>query len=191
MIKNLSNLAVMALWFVILWLKYKELTHQVQEQLEMVTKEVVQGKRGSDLDMCLSVMDQELRKVEDALTQYNTWSTDLAAIALRTKIDTPQQARVSLVPGHSYEGQSLILVQLYLWYSIACLSVCLSVYVNNPPTPSLCCFVCCSLCSFSFPPAQCLSISCKINSLFIWTSPLSGVPLTFANTTYHMHAVHS
>ena len=45
----------------------------------------------------MSVMDSELRKAEDALTQYNTWSTDPAATALRTKIDNLQQARASLV----------------------------------------------------------------------------------------------
>ena len=69
----------------------------MQEQLEMVTKEVAQGRRRSNLDMCLSVMGQELRKVRDALTQYNTWSTDPAAIALRTKVGNLQPARVSLV----------------------------------------------------------------------------------------------
>ena len=37
--------------------------------------------------MYLSVMDSELRKAEDALTRYNMWSTDPAAIALRAKID--------------------------------------------------------------------------------------------------------
>jgi hypothetical protein len=47
--------------------------------------------------MYLSVMDSELKKAEDALTQYNTGSTDPAAFALRTKIDSLQQARVSLV----------------------------------------------------------------------------------------------
>ena len=47
--------------------------------------------------MYLSVMDSEPRKIEDVLTQCNTWSTDLAAIALRTKINNLQQARVSLV----------------------------------------------------------------------------------------------
>ena len=65
--------------------------------MEMVTKEVAQGRRRTDLYMYLSVMDQELRKARDALIQYNTWSTDPAAIALRTKIDNLQQARVSLV----------------------------------------------------------------------------------------------
>ena len=95
-IKNVANPVAMVLWLAILWLKY-ELIPQVQEQLEAVTKEVAQGRRRTDLDMYLSVMDSELRKAEDALTQYNTWSTDPAAIALRTKIDNLQQARVSLV----------------------------------------------------------------------------------------------
>jgi len=96
-IKNVDNPAAMVLWLAILWLKYKELIPEVREQLETVTKEVAQGRRRTDLDMYLSVMDSELRKAEDALTQYNTWSTDPAAIALRTKIDNLQQARASLV----------------------------------------------------------------------------------------------
>ena len=60
-------------------------------------KEVMQGRRRTDMDIYLSVMDSELRKAEDALTQYNMWSTDPAALALRTKINNLQQARVSLV----------------------------------------------------------------------------------------------
>ena len=96
-IKNVANPVAMVFWLAILWLKYKELIPQVQEQLETVTKEMAQGRRRTDLDMYLSVMDGELRKAEDALTQYNTWSTDPAAITLRKKIDNLQQARVSLV----------------------------------------------------------------------------------------------
>ena len=57
--------------------------------MEAVTKEVAQGRR-TDLDVYVSVMNSELRKAEVALTQYNTWSTDPAAIALRTKIDNLQ-----------------------------------------------------------------------------------------------------
>ena len=96
-IKNVDNPAAMVLWLAILWLKYKELIPQVQEQLETITKEVAQGRRRTDLDMYLTVVDAELRKAEDALTQHNTWSTDPAAIALRTKIDNLQQARAALV----------------------------------------------------------------------------------------------
>ena len=50
-----------------------------------------------DLDLFLQVMDSELGKAEGALTQYNTWSTDPAAVALRTRIDTHRQMRVTLV----------------------------------------------------------------------------------------------
>ena len=96
-IKHTENPTAMVLWPTILWLKYKELIPEVREQLETVTKEVAQGRRRADLDMYMSVMDSELRKAEDALTLYNTWSTDPAAIALRTKIDNLQQARDSLV----------------------------------------------------------------------------------------------
>ena len=68
-IKTIENLAAMVLWLAILWLKYKGLIPQVQEQLETVTREVAQGRRRTDLDMYLSVMDLELRKAEDALMQ--------------------------------------------------------------------------------------------------------------------------
>ena len=96
-IKNVENPAAMTLWMAILWLKYKDLIPRVREQLETSTKEVAQGRRRTDLEMYLSAMDSELMKAENALTQYNTWSTDPAAIALRTKIDNLQQARVTLV----------------------------------------------------------------------------------------------
>jgi len=96
-IKDVGNPAAMVLWLAILWLKYKELIPEVREQLETVTKEVAQGRRRTDLDMYLSVMDSESRKAEDALTQYDALSTDPVAIALRTKIDNLQQARASLV----------------------------------------------------------------------------------------------
>ena len=42
-------------------------------------------------------MDSELRKAKEALSQYNTWSTDPTVIVLRTKIINLQQGRVSLV----------------------------------------------------------------------------------------------
>jgi len=88
-----AMLAVMVLWLTILLLKCKELIPEVREQLETVMKEVTQGR--TDLDMYLSVMGSELRKAEDALTQYNTLSTDPAAIALRMKINDLEQASVS------------------------------------------------------------------------------------------------
>ena len=96
-IRSVECPTAMVLWLAILWLKYKELIPQVQEQLRTVTKEVAQGRRRTDLDKYLSVMDSEVRKAEDALMQYATWSPDPAAAALRTKIDNIQQARVTLV----------------------------------------------------------------------------------------------
>ena len=96
-IKEVANPAALALWLAILWLRYRELIPQVQEQLETVTREFAQGRRKTDLDWCLSLMDFELRKAEDALDLHDTWSADPSAIALRTKIDNLKQARVSLV----------------------------------------------------------------------------------------------
>jgi len=96
-IANMGNLVAMVLWLVILWLKYHELIPQVQEQLEAVTKEVMQGRRRTDLGMYLSVIGSGLRKAGNTLKQYNTWSTDLAAITLKTKISNLQQARDSLI----------------------------------------------------------------------------------------------
>jgi len=96
-IKKVDNPTAMILWLAILWLKYKELIPKVQEQLETATKVVALGRRRTDLDMYMSVMDSELRKAEDALAQYNTQSTDPTAIALRAKVDNIQQARVALV----------------------------------------------------------------------------------------------
>lgn len=88
--------AARVLWQAILWLKYKELIPQVREQLEEVTKEAARTRR-SEFDMCLAVVESELRNAEDALMQHNTWSTDPAAVALRTKINNLEQARASLV----------------------------------------------------------------------------------------------
>jgi len=95
-IRNVESPDAMGLWLKILWVKYKELTPQVREQLEAVTKEFTQSSRKTDLDGCLSVMGSELRKAEDAMTQYDSWSINPAAIALRTKIDDLRQARVAL-----------------------------------------------------------------------------------------------
>ena len=96
-IKSMENPVAMTFWMAILWLRYKDLIPRVREQLETSTKEVAQGTRRSDLEMYLSAMDSELMKAENALTQFDAWSTDPAPIALRTKIDNLQQARVSLV----------------------------------------------------------------------------------------------
>jgi len=115
-IKNVDNPAATFLCLAILWLKYKELIPEVWEQLETVTK-VAQGRRRTDLDMYLSVMNLKLGKTEGALTQYNTRSTDPVAIALRTKINNLQQARASLVT--LKRGSCL-------WFTISCLSVCIT-----------------------------------------------------------------
>ena len=96
-ISGVGNPVAILLWLAILWLKYKELSDEVREQLETATKEVAQSRRRADLDMYLSVMDTELGKAEDARTQHNAWSVDPAAIALRTKIDNLQQARDALL----------------------------------------------------------------------------------------------
>ena len=95
-IRNVKNPAAIVLWLAVLWLKYKELIPEVQEQLEAATKEVARGARRADLDMYVSVIDSELKKAKDALAQHNTWSTEPAAIALRTKIENLGQARVAL-----------------------------------------------------------------------------------------------
>ncbi|KAF9643955.1 hypothetical protein BDM02DRAFT_3175321 [Thelephora ganbajun] len=96
-IANVPNPVATVHWLAILWLKYKELIPQVREQMETVTKEIARSGRRRNLDSYLSLMDSELEKAEDALTQYNTWSTDPGAVALRTKIENLQQARVALV----------------------------------------------------------------------------------------------
>jgi len=44
--------------------------------------EVALGGKRADLDVYLSVMDLELREVEDVLTQYSMWSTYPAATAI-------------------------------------------------------------------------------------------------------------
>ena len=94
-IKRTGNPTAMTLWSMILWLRYKELIPQVREQLETATKEAVRDG-GMDLDMYLSTMDTELRKAEDALNQYEPWSTDPSAIALRKKIGNLRQTKDSL-----------------------------------------------------------------------------------------------
>jgi hypothetical protein len=96
-ISKVGNPAAMVLWLAILWLKYKELIPEVQEQLETLTKEIAQSRRRAELDMYLTVMDTEQKKAEDALAGYTSWSTDPAAIAQRTKIDNLQQARAALI----------------------------------------------------------------------------------------------
>ena len=94
-ISRVDNPVAMVLWLAVLWLKYTELIPEVREQLEVITKDVAQRRR-KDLDMYLSVMDSELKKAKEGLEEYRAWSTDPAAMALRAKIDSIEQAKVSL-----------------------------------------------------------------------------------------------
>ena len=96
-ISSADNLTATTLWLGILWLKYKELTPEVQKKLETATEEAAQGGRKAELDTYLSLIDSEVMKVEGELTQHATWSTDPTAVALKTRIDHLQQARASLV----------------------------------------------------------------------------------------------
>ena len=95
-IRDVDSPVAMVLWLALLWLKYTELIPEVKEQLEAATKELVRGRRKTDLDMYLSVADVELRKAEEKLREYNTWSTDPAAIELRRKIDCLKQSKEAL-----------------------------------------------------------------------------------------------
>jgi hypothetical protein len=63
--------------------------------LEIVTKGITQSRKRIDPDMCLSMMDVELRAVDTSM-QRKTWSTDPTAITLKTRIDVLQLARASL-----------------------------------------------------------------------------------------------
>ncbi|KAF9784001.1 hypothetical protein BJ322DRAFT_1068077 [Thelephora terrestris] len=94
-ISKVDNPVAIVLWLSILWLKHNELIPEVREQLEAVTKDVAQRRR-SDVDMYLSVMDSEVKKAKEGLDKHHAWSTDPAAMALRTKVDNIQQAKVSL-----------------------------------------------------------------------------------------------
>ena len=61
----------------------------------MVMKKAGQGRR-MELVIYLSMMGLELRNAEDALVQYNTWSTGPVANVLRMKVDSPH--RPGLLP---------------------------------------------------------------------------------------------
>ena len=95
-IRDVGNPVAPSLWLEILWLKYGELIPQVRVKLEEFTKEIGQGRRRTDLGKYPSKLDSELGEVERALMQYNTWSADPAAVALRTKIENLQEARSTL-----------------------------------------------------------------------------------------------
>jgi hypothetical protein len=103
-ISKVENPTAMVLWLEILWFNYKRLIPEVRKQLEAATKEAAHGSRREELDMYLSTMDSELRKAEDALAQHDTWTTDPAAVALRTKIDSLRQARAALLALRGLKG---------------------------------------------------------------------------------------
>ena len=95
-IRNVANPDAIIHWLKLLWLKYDELIPEVRIQLEIVTKEVAQGGRRGELDGYVKVMESELETAECALAQYNTWSTDPAAAALRSRIRNLRQAKGAL-----------------------------------------------------------------------------------------------
>jgi len=111
-IKTMEDPVVLPLWLGTLWLKYKELVPQVQEQLKTATKEIAQGERKTDLDKCLSMMDSELGRAKDELAQLekandnlekanNNWRRPTHDVGLTTKlrekIRNLQEARDSFV----------------------------------------------------------------------------------------------
>ena len=96
-IRDVPNRAAMSLWMNILWLKYKELIPEVQKQLEAVSMVAARGGRWTEIHMYQLAIEAELMKAENALTQYTTWSTDPAAVALRTKIEDLQDAKRALL----------------------------------------------------------------------------------------------
>ena len=93
----MDNQAASFLWLEILWLKYGELTPEVRTQLKDVTRDIGQGRRRMDLDKYLTTVDSESREAEEALTQYDTWTTDPKTVALKVKIESLQEARSTLV----------------------------------------------------------------------------------------------
>jgi hypothetical protein len=76
-ISNMKNSEATTLWSTILWLKYAELEPEVQRKLESVT---------SAPEKYLPVVESEYTKVEKESLKYNTWSKDLAAVALKKKM---------------------------------------------------------------------------------------------------------
>lgn len=99
-IRNMGDPAVMALWLAILWYKYEELVPEVQNQLEMVTKEVTRSGE-MDLGTCLSAIDSEVERLIDALSAAAAYTHNphraTANRLKRKKIDKLRQAKDSLV----------------------------------------------------------------------------------------------
>ena len=87
-----ENREITTLWFKILWRKFKQLTPEVQAQL----KEVTRTAPRSEVEWYLKRIEAEWNDVEHALMQYATWSTDPTASALRTRIESLEEARAFL-----------------------------------------------------------------------------------------------
>jgi hypothetical protein len=92
-----GNPAAIIIWLKVLWSHYGKLTLEVRKQLELRTKEVVQGGVEVGLDMYILVVEEGLKKAEDSLQEYTTWSIDPAAIALRKKVEELREANASLI----------------------------------------------------------------------------------------------
>jgi len=98
-----ENPLAVVLWVEILWLKYTELTPEVREQLEIITKEIAQNEREEDLgtsqsriDKYLSNTKSELGKAEGELKQHATGPTHPDVVALKKKVRDLQQAHRAL-----------------------------------------------------------------------------------------------
>ena len=76
-------------------------------------KEVMQGRRRTDMDIYLSVMDSELRKAEDALTQYNMWSTDPVSgplFTLSSTVPKVESTGANINPETNHNHKQLLVV---------------------------------------------------------------------------------
>ena len=92
-VPNAGNPAARNFWLAILWSKYELLTPDVREKLATTTSKVSK----TDLETCLSVLELELKKIEQALLKYNTWSKEAPAVALREKKSRLERAKESLM----------------------------------------------------------------------------------------------
>ena len=63
-IKAIGDPALVAHWLKVLWLKYTELNTQVQNQLKATTVEFIGGGRRTDLAVCLSAINLELKRAK-------------------------------------------------------------------------------------------------------------------------------
>ena len=92
-IREMGNPVTMALWFTVLWYKYKELVPCVQEQLGAVAEQVARGG-GVDLNMCLSVIDSELERAKGTLDQLAEYNRAFSTPACSSPVPTHLEERV-------------------------------------------------------------------------------------------------